>query len=115
MRSWSSNRERLQNATIRVPSSLIFPSILDESLATAGFGPRLQTFFSWLGVVPCVSDNAIWSALEFIAGLPGGAYVVFDCSDSPEKLSTETRARPACSAGGSKGRSVGDSFLKRTS
>jgi O-methyltransferase involved in polyketide biosynthesis len=33
----------------------------------------------------------MWSTLRFIAGLPGGAQVVFDYSDPPATLSAEDR------------------------
>ena len=91
-------RERLGAAGIPLPGSLTFAPIdferqtLAEGLAAAGFDPAQQTFFTWLGVVPYLTEEAIWSTLGFIAGLPGGAHVVFDYSDPPETLSPEARA-----------------------
>lgn len=46
----------------------------------------------WLGVVPYLPREAIWSTLTFIGGLPGGAQVVFDYGDPPETLAPETRS-----------------------
>ncbi len=77
-------RERLAAAEIPLPPSLTFVPVdferetLAESLAAAGFDSTQQTFFSWLGVVPYLTDEAIFSTLGFIAGLSGGAHVVFD-------------------------------------
>ncbi len=90
-------RERLAAAGIAIPSNLSFAPIdferetLDESLATAGFDPAQQTFFTWLGVVPYLTEEAVWLTLGFIARIAGGAHVVFDYSDPPESLSPEAR------------------------
>ncbi|HXC33105.1 MAG TPA: class I SAM-dependent methyltransferase [Verrucomicrobiae bacterium] len=91
-------RRRLQAAAIPIPNHLTFAPIdferqtLADGLASAGFDPKRQTFFAWLGVVPYLTQDAIWSTLGFIANLPGGAHVVFDYSDPPESLSAEVRA-----------------------
>ena len=93
--SWK--RQHLEAAAIPIPSLLTFAPVdfehqtLAEGLAAAGFDPAQQTFFTWLGVVPYLSDEAIWSTLSFIAGLPNGAHVVFDYSDPPASLSEEMR------------------------
>ena len=92
-------RERLTDAAIDLPASLTFAPVdferetLAKGLATAGFDVTRRTFFTWLGVVPYLTPQAAWSTLAFIAGLPGGAHVVFDYSDPPESLSPEHRAR----------------------
>jgi methyltransferase (TIGR00027 family) len=91
-------RQRLADAAIPPPSSLTFAPVdferqtLADGLAAAGFDPGEQTFFTWLGVVPYLTEEAIWSTLGFIASLPNGAHVVFDYSDPPESLSGEARA-----------------------
>jgi methyltransferase (TIGR00027 family) len=91
-------RERLADATIPIPPLLTFAPIdferqtLPEGLAAAGFDPAQRTFFTWLGVIPYLSEEAIWSTLAFIASLPDGAHVVFDYSDPPHTLSAEARA-----------------------
>ena len=90
-------RQQLADAGISVPDSLTFAPIdferetLSDGLAKAGFDPEQQTFFTWLGVIPYLTEEAIWSTLAFIAGLPGGAHVVFDYSDPPGALSPEAR------------------------
>jgi methyltransferase (TIGR00027 family) len=91
-------RERLADAAIPIPPSLTFAPIdferqtLPEGLAAAGFDHAQQSFFTWLGVVPYLSEDAIWSTLAFIASLDYGAHVVFDYSDPPHTLSAEARA-----------------------
>jgi methyltransferase (TIGR00027 family) len=90
-------RQLLADAAIPVPACLTFAPIdferetLAEGLAAAGFDPAEQTFFTWLGVVPYLTEPAVWSTLGFIAGMPNGAHVVFDYSDPPASLSPEAR------------------------
>jgi methyltransferase (TIGR00027 family) len=91
-------RQRLADAGIAAPSNLAFAPVdferetLAGGLAAAGFDPRRQSFFTWLGVVPYLTEDAIRSTLSFIAKLPGGAQVVFDYADPPESLTAEMRA-----------------------
>jgi len=91
-------RERLEAAAIPLPETLTFAPVdferqtLAEGLAAAGFDPGRQTFFTWLGVVPYLTEEAVLSTLGFIAGLRGGAHVVFDYSDPPGTLGAEARA-----------------------
>jgi len=91
-------RQRLEEAAIPVPKSVTFAPIdferqtLPEGLAAAGFDSSQQTFFTWLGVVPYLSAEAVWSTLGFIADLPNGAHVVFDYSDPPDSLPAKWRA-----------------------
>jgi methyltransferase (TIGR00027 family) len=90
-------RRRLEEAAILIPSSLTFAPIdferqtLTQGLDASGFDPAQQTFFTWLGVVPYLTGEAIWSTLGFIANLPNGAHVVFDYSDPPASLPEEWR------------------------
>jgi len=91
-------RERLEEAGIPIPSSVTYAPVdferetLSEGLAAAGFDSAQQTFFTWLGVVPYLTEEAVWATLGFIASLPKGAHVVFDYSDPPDSLSPEGRA-----------------------
>lgn len=91
-------RQRLAQAAIQLPRSLTFAPIdferetLAEGLAASGFDPTQQTFFTWLGVVPYLTEQAVWSTLGFIAGLADGAHVVFDYSDPPDSLPPASRA-----------------------
>jgi methyltransferase (TIGR00027 family) len=90
--------QRLAEAAIPLPASLTFAPIdfdretLAEGLAAAGFDAAGQTFFAWLGVVPYLTEEAVWSTLGFIASLANGAHVVFDYGDPPALLSPEMRA-----------------------
>jgi methyltransferase (TIGR00027 family) len=91
-------RRRLTEAAIHLPACLTFAPIdferetLAGGLDNAGFDPAQQTFFTWLGVVPYLTAEAVWSTLGYIAGLPNGAHVVFDYSDPPDSLAPEMRA-----------------------
>jgi len=91
-------RQCLAHASIPVPASLTFAPIdferqtLAEGLAAAHFDPRQPTFFTWLGVVPYLTEEAVWSTLGFIATLPNGAHVVFDYSNPPDSLPPDVRA-----------------------
>ena len=92
-------RELLDRAAIPVPGELTFAPIdferesLAEGLDGAGFDRDLPTFFTWLGVVRYLTEDAVWSTLTLIARLPHGAHVVFDYSDPPDTLPTDARAR----------------------
>jgi methyltransferase (TIGR00027 family) len=90
-------RQRLAEADIALPAALAFVPIdferetLAEGLAAAGLDPAQQTFFTWLGVVPYLTDEAIFSTLGFIAGLSGGAHVVFDYVNPPDTMTEPGR------------------------
>ncbi|HXY01394.1 MAG TPA: SAM-dependent methyltransferase [Candidatus Limnocylindrales bacterium] len=90
--------ELLHDAGIPLPSSLSFAPVdfecqtLAEGLEAVNFDRERQTFFTWLGVVPYLTAEAVWSTLAFMAGLPNGAHVVFDYSDPPNALSPKARA-----------------------
>jgi methyltransferase (TIGR00027 family) len=77
-------RQRLADAAIALPDSLTFVPVdferdnLADVLAAAGFEPAKPAFFSWLGVVPYLTEAAIVATLGLIGSLPGGAEVVFD-------------------------------------
>jgi methyltransferase (TIGR00027 family) len=82
-------RERLSEESIAIPSSLTFVPIdfetetLAHALAAAGFDATRPSFFTWLGVVPYLTEPAIDATLQYIASLPGGAHVVFDYGNPP--------------------------------
>jgi methyltransferase (TIGR00027 family) len=86
-------RRLLAEADIKLPDSLVFVpinferDIIAEKLKASGYDPEQQTFFTWLGVVPYLTEKAIWTTLAFIASLPNGAHVVFDYSNPPTSLS----------------------------
>jgi len=109
-------RQRLAEAAIPVPRTLTFAPVdferetLADGLAAAGFDPAQQTFFTWLGVVPYLTEQAVFSTLGFIANLPGGAHVVFDYSNPPASGSDQDEyaaVREALAAGVA---SLGEAF-----
>src|SRR5271169_3848418 len=82
-------RQRLAEASIPVPTTLTFAPVdferetVSGGLSAVGFDPTLPTFFTWLGVVPYLTEDAVFSTLVFVARLPGGAHVVFDYANPP--------------------------------
>ena len=77
-------RHRLAEAAITVPESLTFAPIdferetLAGGLAAVGFRSNERTFFTWLGVVPYLTEEVVLTTVGFVAGLKGGAQIVFD-------------------------------------
>ncbi|HEV3219750.1 MAG TPA: SAM-dependent methyltransferase [Candidatus Acidoferrales bacterium] len=77
-------RRGLALAGILEPPTLTFAPInfereaLPDGLAATGFDRAQQSFFTWLSVVPYLTEQAVFSTLGFIANLPGGSHVVFD-------------------------------------
>ncbi|MEU1788723.1 class I SAM-dependent methyltransferase [Streptomyces sparsogenes] len=108
-------RERLSRAGIPLPPSLTFAPVdferesLGDGLAAAGFDPARPAFFSWLGVVPYLTRDAVFGTLGYIAGLPGGAEAVFDYSEPPSAMTP--RARAAHRARAARVAAVGEPFL----
>ena len=88
-------RRRLAEAGIKVPSSLTYVAVdferdvFLERLTQGGFDRGQPTFFTWLGVVPYLSEAAIFTTLSDLAALPGGAEVVFDYGNPPAPGSEE--------------------------
>ena len=77
-------RQRLAEVGISVPEPLTFAPIdferetLAGGLAAVGFRSNERTFFTWLGVVPYLTDEAVLATVGYVAGLKGGAQIVFD-------------------------------------
>jgi methyltransferase (TIGR00027 family) len=91
-------RSRLAEAGIPIPESLTYAPVdfeqenLTEQLATAGLDPSVRTFFTWLGVVPYLTRDAITGTLRQIAAHPGGAEVVLDYGEPLQDVDPELRA-----------------------
>jgi methyltransferase (TIGR00027 family) len=91
-------REMLASAGIAAPATLTYVGIdferqtLAEALEAAGFAANERSFFSWLGVVPYLTEAAIFSTLGYIARLEGGAGVVFDYVNPPASVAPAGRA-----------------------
>jgi methyltransferase (TIGR00027 family) len=90
-------QQRLAGAMIPFPESLSFAPIdferqtLADGLASAGFDRTGPAHFTWLGVVPYLTEDAIWSTVVWIASLPIGTQVVFDYGNPRELLSPQSR------------------------
>jgi methyltransferase (TIGR00027 family) len=90
-------RERIGEAGLTIPDSLTFAPVdferqsLGEGLAAAGFDRDAPAFFQWLGVVPYLTREAIFTTLDFIGRIAGAA-VVFDYTEPFENHPPERRA-----------------------
>lgn len=89
-------RQRLAELNITLPPWLIFVAVdferddLGEMLAGAGLQPNAPAFFTWLGVVPYLTEDAIRRTLGAIASIED-AEVVFDYMESGRAFSEELR------------------------
>ena len=87
-------RRRLAEAQIALPSCLIFVPVdfeqddMGAKLAAAGFQMNSPAFFTWLGVVPYLTNDAIGRTLDYISSIPNSE-VVFDYLKPPEASSEE--------------------------
>jgi methyltransferase (TIGR00027 family) len=87
---------RLSEAQIALPPSLVFVPVdferddVGEELSTAGFQQNAPAFFTWLGVVPYLTEEAIGHTLDYISSIEGSE-VVFDYMEPPEAFSEELR------------------------
>jgi methyltransferase (TIGR00027 family) len=88
--------ERLAEAQIALPPRLAFVPVdfeqdaLGEKLAAAGFQQDSPAFFTWLGVVPYLTENAIGSTLNAMSSIENSE-VVFDYVEPLEAFSKELR------------------------
>jgi methyltransferase (TIGR00027 family) len=85
--------DRLREGGIAIPESVRFAPVdferdtLAHGLAVAGFRDDEPAFFSWLGVVPYLTQEAVFATLGLIARLPQGSGVVFDYGIPRERMS----------------------------
>jgi len=92
--SWK--RQRLIEAQIALPPWLVFVPVdferdhVGEKLAAAGFQRNSPAFFTWLGVVPYLTQDAIDRTLDYISSIQNSE-VVFDYLEPPEAFSDELR------------------------
>ena len=90
-------RQRLAEAQITLPPELVFVPVdferddLGERLAAAGLQRDSPAFFSWLGVVPYLTEDAIGRTLDYIASIQNSE-IVFDYAEPAEAFSDELRA-----------------------
>ncbi len=89
-------RTRLAEAQIPLPPWLVLVPVdferddLGENLVAAGFQPNSPAFFTWLGVVPYLTHNAIDCTLKYISSIRNSE-LVFDYMEPPEAFSDELR------------------------
>ena len=88
--------ERLADAQIAVPPWLILVPVdferddVGEKLVAAGFQQNSPAFFTWLGVVPYLTQDAIRGTLAYMSSIQNSE-VVFDYVEPPEAFSEELR------------------------
>jgi methyltransferase (TIGR00027 family) len=89
-------RQRLAEAQIALPPWLIFVPVdferddVGERLVAAGFEQNSPAFFTWLGVVPYLTEDAIGRTLDYMSSIHNSE-VVFDYMEPPEAFSEELR------------------------
>jgi methyltransferase (TIGR00027 family) len=89
-------RQRLDEAQIALPPRVMLVPVdferdeLGEMLAGAGFQQNSPAFFSWLGVVPYLTRDAIGSTLDYMASVQNSE-LVFDYMEPPQAFSEEFR------------------------
>ncbi len=88
--------QRLAEAQIALPPWLILVPVdferddLGEMLVAAGFQQDSPAFFTWLGVVPYLTQDAIGRTLDCMSSIQASE-VVFDYMEPPEASSEELR------------------------
>jgi methyltransferase (TIGR00027 family) len=93
-------RQRLADAELAPPPWLTFVPVdfeqddLQDKLSNAGFQPTSPAFFTWLGVVPYLTKEAIDETLRFITAIPNSA-VVFDYAEPPETWGEDAKTHAA--------------------
>ena len=89
-------RERLAEAQIELSPSVVFVPVdferddLGEKLAVAGFQRNSPAFFTWLGVVPYLTEDAVSRMLDYISSIQNSE-VVFDYMEPPGGSSGDVR------------------------
>ena len=91
-------RRRLAEARIVEPGHVAYVphdferGSMTAALEAAGLDPKIRTFVIWLGVTPYLTAEAVYATLGELARWPGGAEVVFDYANPPDRIKeAETR------------------------
>jgi methyltransferase (TIGR00027 family) len=88
--------QRLAEAQIALPPWLILVPVdferddVGEKLVAAGFQQNSPAFFTWLGVVPYLTRDAIGRTLDYMSSIQNSE-VVFDYMEPPQAFSEEMR------------------------
>jgi methyltransferase (TIGR00027 family) len=88
--------QRLAEAQIALPPWLIFVPVdferdnMGEKLLAPGFQQNSPAFFTWLGVVPYLTQNAVVRTLDYMSSIQNSE-VVFDYMEPPQASSEEVR------------------------
>jgi methyltransferase (TIGR00027 family) len=89
-------RQRLTDAQIALPPSLIFVpvdferDVVGDELVAAGFQQNSPAFFTWLGVVPYLIEDAVGRTLDYLSSIQDSE-VVFDYMEPPAASSEALR------------------------
>jgi methyltransferase (TIGR00027 family) len=89
-------RQCLADAQIALPPWLIFVPVdferddVGDQLVATGFQQNSPTFFTWLGVVPYLTEDAIGRTLDYMSSIQNSE-VVFDYMEPPAASSEELR------------------------
>jgi methyltransferase (TIGR00027 family) len=89
-------RQRLADAQIDLPPWLVFVPVdferddVGDKLVAAGFQQNSPAFFTWLGVVPYLTEDAIGRTLDYMSSIQNSE-VVFDYMEPPAASSEELR------------------------
>jgi methyltransferase (TIGR00027 family) len=89
-------RQRMSEAEVPLPPWLTFVPVdfeqddLRETLAAVGFQYSSPAFFTWLGVVPYLTQDAIDRTLDYISSIQNSE-LVFDYLRPPEAFSEELK------------------------
>ena len=91
-------RDRLASLARKLPDQLEFAPIdfeaeaIDAALARSSFSGEKRAFFSWLGTVSYLSDEAVFSVLTALSSLASvGSQLVFDYAVPDDLLSDADR------------------------
>jgi methyltransferase (TIGR00027 family) len=93
-------RARLARAGIAPPPNVTFvpidfeTTLLPNALAERGFAAAEPAFFSWLGVIPYLTRDAVEAVLRFVASCPTGSGIAFSFA-TPASLGSTTIQRVA--------------------
>ena len=85
-------RRRLAAAQIAEPGHVAYVAhdfergSMTAALAAAGLDPDERTFVIWLGVTPYLTAEAVYATLSELARWTGGAEVVFDYANPPDRI-----------------------------